>query len=38
MPVALFSARPEVVLAARSSKDAAAVAVPRHILLHVFRI
>jgi hypothetical protein len=38
VPVAPFSASPEVVLAARSSKDAAAVAVPRHILFHVFRI
>jgi hypothetical protein len=38
MPVAQFSASPVVTLAARSSRDAAAGAVPRHILFQVFRI
>jgi hypothetical protein len=38
MPVAQFSANPTVIIAARSSKDAAAGAVPRHILYQVFRI
>jgi hypothetical protein len=38
MPVAQFSASPAVNLAATSSEDAAAVAVPRHILFQVFRI
>jgi hypothetical protein len=38
MPVAQFSARPVVILAARSSEDAIAGAVPRNILFHVFRI
>jgi hypothetical protein len=38
MPVAQFSASPPVILAARSSEDAAAGAVPRNILFQVFRI
>ena len=38
MPVAQFSARAAVILATRSSEDAAAGAVPRHILFQVFRI
>jgi hypothetical protein len=38
MPVAQFSASPAVTLAARSSEDAAAGAVPRNILFQVFRI
>jgi hypothetical protein len=38
MPVAQLSASPAVNLAATSSKDAAAGAVPRHILFQVFRI
>jgi len=38
MPVAQFSAGPAVTLAARSSEDAAAGAVPRNILFQVFRI
>jgi hypothetical protein len=38
MPVAQFSASPRVILAARSSEDAAAGAVPRNILFQVFRI
>jgi hypothetical protein len=38
MPVAQFSASLAVILAARSSEDAAAGAVPRNILFQVFRI
>jgi hypothetical protein len=38
MPEAQFSASPAINLAATSSKDAAAGAVPRHILFQVFRI
>jgi hypothetical protein len=38
VPVAQFSASRAVILAARSSEDAAAGAVPRHILFQVFRI
>jgi hypothetical protein len=38
VPVAQFSVRAAVILAARSSEDAAAGAVPRNILLQVFRI
>jgi hypothetical protein len=38
MRVAQFSASPAVILAERSSEDAAAGAVSRHILLQVFRI
>jgi hypothetical protein len=38
MPVTQFSASPAVILAARSSEDAAAGAVPRNILFQVFRI
>ena len=38
MPVAQFSASLAVILAARLSEDAAAGAVPRHILFQVFRI
>lgn len=38
MPVAQFSASPAVILEARSSEDAAAGAVPRHIRFQVLRI
>ena len=38
IPVAQFSASPVVILAARSSEDAAASTIPRHILFQVFRI
>jgi hypothetical protein len=38
MPVAQFYAIPAVILAARSSEDAAAGAVPRIILFQVFRV
>jgi hypothetical protein len=38
MTVAQFSASPAVILAARSSEDAAVGSVPRNILFQVFRI